>query len=576
MFELGISRILKFVLIIETIFLLCNSVTISRDYQDTWILEGLEVPFTVFIVTYLFYFYTEKKVFWLIVFVLIFRFTVLAIPNLKYPWFQGWALDQHFHYRLSQDIYDQGYIRTGDLYTGTAFMHLSFVIYSIITRLKFIQSFKFFPILAWLVFPILTYVFTNRIRMHRSVQRYALLVSSIPAKPAISYIVIGTLFGPLLMFLILYHLIVCARVERLNLIIIIIYSFSLAYTHSFSSIAFIILLIVMFVIWEFLKHIRYIYPKHELFPKLTLTIIVFINSAWYLYISTAFVPSIKDLSTSFMKTMGIIEAPWLTGFFHARFFEIGFLDQLRVLLAIHGADLFLMLLTLIGISVIYNKIRMQGKSELMSLSLYITSLILFFIFGYILDIGMNWYDRTIRLFLIVTPIFAGISLQFIEAKMRNKLIPIFIVGLFLLFSTIEIYRCQPLIPSAKSLSKDLPDDEPLTYLNMVNTIYQRDMILYAEKFFPHGKNIASDVTTARQMYGLTSINFSQAHMKYYPLSKKKTRLKFDYFLIHLPGKSGGFEDPVETRTTNVILSTIYNSRYNIIYTNSESYILSTR
>ena len=146
MSRLSRSHILKIALFIVIIVLLGNAVAISRDYQDSWILEGLEIPFAVFMITYLIYFSAEKKIFWLIAFALIIRFTVLSLPNLKYQWFQGLAIDQHRQYMLTQYCYDQGHIRTGDLYSGTPSMHLSFCIYSIITGLKIIYSIKYFPI----------------------------------------------------------------------------------------------------------------------------------------------------------------------------------------------------------------------------------------------------------------------------------------------------------------------------------------------------------------------------------------------------------------------------------------------
>ena len=36
----------------------------NRDYQDSWILEGLEIPFVLFVVTFVFAFYLEKSILW--------------------------------------------------------------------------------------------------------------------------------------------------------------------------------------------------------------------------------------------------------------------------------------------------------------------------------------------------------------------------------------------------------------------------------------------------------------------------------------------------------------------------------
>jgi hypothetical protein len=48
---------------------------------------------------------------------------------------------------------------------------------------------------------------------------------------------------------------------------------------------------------------------------------------------------------------------------------------------------------------------------------------------------------------------------------------------------------------------------------------------------------------------------------------------YDYFLIHLPGRSGGFQEQAEIRTRSLILEVLSNSSHNLIYTNGESFVL---
>ena len=73
------SSVLKLALIIEMIDPLSAAAAISRGNQDSWILEGLEVPFAVIMVTYLVYSSAERNPTWLIAFALIIRFTVLSL-----------------------------------------------------------------------------------------------------------------------------------------------------------------------------------------------------------------------------------------------------------------------------------------------------------------------------------------------------------------------------------------------------------------------------------------------------------------------------------------------------------------
>jgi len=55
------SSLLKSVLLIEIIILLGNAVAILRDYEDSWILEGLEIPFMLFVATFALAFFSEKS-----------------------------------------------------------------------------------------------------------------------------------------------------------------------------------------------------------------------------------------------------------------------------------------------------------------------------------------------------------------------------------------------------------------------------------------------------------------------------------------------------------------------------------
>jgi hypothetical protein len=96
------------------------------------------------------------------------------------------------------------------------------------------------------------------------------------------------------------------------------------------------------------------------------------------------------------------------------------------------------------------------------------------------------------------------------------------------------------------------------------------MIRFA-RYHVTGK-IASDRITENQIAGLTEFNFSTAHLiHYYPLDSDQPREQYDYFLIHLPGASGGFEERAEMRTADNITGSIYDS--GIVYTDGESFVL---
>jgi hypothetical protein len=568
------------------VLLLCNAIIVSRDYRDTWILEGVEVTFAALMITYLAYFMVEKKFTWLLFFAIIVRFTILLVPSLKYPWYYGSALDQHRAYRFTQDIFDQGVI--GDVYAGTyagtPLMHLSFAIYSMMTGLNVVTSFKLYPLIPWTLFPVFTYLVINQIvPKNDRVKKYALLVASIPLKSALSFVVIGTLFAPLMIYIILYVLTQTYRLKyRRNIVLLILFSLSLAGTHTFSAITFSLLLGVLYFLWYFFKHFGFKKLMPVGVPSALFLIVIFISVTWYSFYSTARDMSLNALLSFMGSALGLIENPWEGGglgggFIVARFFEIGFLSQIQVIIVSHAVDVVLIVTTMIGFWVVISrtrKDRMERTPELSLQFLYVVTLFLFLVFGLVMSIGFNWYDRILRLFLVSAPIFTAIGLQYSRARTRQVL-PLLVIGLFLVATTIQVYRCQPLIPPASSYDTELPDDEPLTDRHGVNTIYQREMITFAAQNLPSGTRFASDAATSRMIIGLTDRTFRRGYVYWYPLSGEEPRnpraRDYDVFLIHLPGKSGALIDSAETRTTTLILSTITHS--NIIYTNGESYIL---
>ena len=582
---MDISRILKLILIVELIVLLGNAVAISRDYQDSWILEGLEIPFVAFMITYAAYVFIENKISWLIAFTLMVRSVIALLPNLKYDWFLGTAIDQNSHYRLVLDIYNGGHVPEpipGVMYAGTPNMHLFFATYSIVTNVPVLYTFKYLPVLSWLVYPLIIYLIMRKslpIKKNPSILKYAVFISAIPVRATRSYIVVGTLFGVLLAFLVITQFVnVLQTNSRKYLIIALVCSFALVGTHSYSS----IMLMIGFLITYLAYNINYIKNKFKIFEARALnitsiTFLIVLNALWLSYVATdLFTGSFANIITTYMNAiMGVNVTGFPTTGIRSRFFELNFLDKLRIIFLNYGGDIGLLFLMLIGILILVKKFR--SSKSLTFLSFYIVSLWLFNIVQITLagaQAGLFEFDRILAHTLLMSPIFFGISLYYIQKRTRNSKLIMFIILLLMMLATVELYRCQPLVPPASAIG--FPSNEPIVYVNSVNSVYQRFMINYAERYCGEGMLIASDAVTKNQIIGLTSSNFSSSHLIWYNpfsrlLDESIPKMEYDYFLIHLPGKSGAFYEKVEIRTKNLILEAINNS--NILYTNSESYIL---
>ncbi|MFX0204263.1 MAG: hypothetical protein ACFFCW_49835 [Candidatus Hodarchaeota archaeon] len=568
-------RIMRLVLFVELVVLLGSAVAISRDYQDSWILEGLEVPFAVFIVTYIGYFMIEKRLNWLISFALIAHTTLILIPNLKYIWFHGVAIDQHLQYKLASATLNEGHIIPGTLYSDTPFLALSFVIYSATSGLPILQSMKYFPLILWFTYPIWIYVILRKFGANFTLLKYALLASSFPVKPEMSYIVRGTIFGAFFVFLILVQLAKSAiNRNRSDWVLIVIFTFVLVGGHSFSSITLPVALLIVTLLSFILGRFSHDFNLAKVKPLfLSVMAIIVASVAWLsLLAQRMFLGSINFFIPYINKLLNVPTSGLPGTFIASRFFKIDFVKQLNTSLVFNGGDFLLLLFTLVGVLITIRVSRLRKKQGLLLLSFYFIALMTLLFFGLVLNLGFHWGNRIFRLASIITPIFSGIFLYYVQTKLHTKAVSILIIGLLVILATLQLYRCQPLIPAASELGKQLPSDEPLVYVTKVNTAYQRYMINHAERYLPDGTTIAADKVTGNQLYGLVSMSFWQDHKILY-LLKWPERVPPDYFLLHLPGIAGGFLEPAENRTRSLILSIIYDSSYNIVYSNAESYIL---
>jgi hypothetical protein len=253
--------------------------------------------------------------------------------------------------------------------------------------------------------------------------------------------------------------------------------------------------------------------------------------------------------------------------------RIDFIEGLKVVLVWYGATLLVVFLVVVGLLLVAKKFRKQTKS-LIFLFLYIIAISLFLISGLALGVASGWSERITTQLVVLSPIFCGISLSHINKKAPK--IAAFIIAILIALATIEFYGYQPLVPSASVINNELPADVPIGYRVNVNSIYQKNMIDYAEKHLSQNQDasIACDRVTSFQIVGLTDWNFSTRYLTwYYPLETTMAETEYQYLLIHLPGKSGRFYEQAEARTPSLVLETVRNS--SIIYNNGESFILVT-
>jgi hypothetical protein len=552
----------KVILILTIVVLLGSAASLRRDYQDSWILEGLEIPFVLFVVTFALTYFLEKRELGLVTLAVVGRTIFMLIPNLKYVWFQGVYTDQQQQYALANYVVNQGHISTigNPDYTSTPLLHLLLSIFSIVPGVPLAQALKYLPVVFSLIYPLLTYLIIKKLTFleRTPVLKLALFISSIPFTFE-QFVIMGTSFGIFLAFLILFCLLtIFEKKDRRYWLITLLFLFDLVAGHSISSIIMMLLVSGVLIV----QKIGFLKSKMSFNLSVALTFVSFCI-AWLVFQAPATLNVVVRLIVNAIRGG---QAP-TTDVIPPTFFSLANANvfaAVETFLVYYGADIFLLCMSALGmVFLLAKRNRLNGVAKFLLLFGGLDfGLILV---GVFLGLGPT---RALTFQRLLFPIFSGISIYYLSKKKPWMRTIMFV--LLISLSTVEFFACQPLVAPANIVYKELPASVPLGYVNQVNTIYQRQVAVFAIST-AEGR-IACDEHTRNLLIGLGGYNFSTVHLaNYYPLDKSKPIQEYELFVIHMPGKSGTLGEQAKIRSPSLILDAVYDS--SIVYTNGESYIL---
>jgi len=570
---------------------LCVIVTISffstillnqRGYQDAWILDGIVIPTAIFVFFFLVVktFVQENKN--VVILAASFLVALNLVAGLKYQLFYG-TFDSPPHFRFTSELVSLGHIPETELYSrsyvGNPGMHIFMGSLSIISGISINDIFRFIIPAMCGVVPFIIYFITNDI-LDETIQRYVIIASSFPIVQ--SYIIYGTslALSPyiLLIAVFLRHAFV-KKNEKEFYTISIVLSFSLIISHAVTSLFVGLLLIGTTVIFKSLELMRNKFlgrfsVSSYIGPSLLYVVLLM---TWWMNISTF---NLNTLA-GYMKAL-FVGGPMSTPI-PIRFFEVPFLPQLQVLAVFHSRDAIIAMLSLFGLFVFLRKLRrnqLSDKTEGFYLRLIVLLGVftLFLFFQFVSGFGTIQYTRFVAYAMPLCTALVGLTLWRINRFLSSVSTKItirnlaFASFLFVLVSSclIQFYPCQPLVPRANVLSKNLPENEYLIDLGSVNTFYQKEMISFAERHSSSGR-IASDIVTRYQIYGFSNHSFFSRHIWYSPLYPDQ-KLEWDLFLLHTT-KACRFTEKVEYRTEKRI-ENLRLEAGNMVYDNGESFIIS--
>jgi hypothetical protein len=560
----------KILLAVAIIVLIGTAYSMNRDYQDTWILEGLEIPFVLFVLTFTFAFYLEKSILRRVVLAVLGRTVFTLIPAVKYAWFLGPYIDQNVQQALANHVVINGHIMIALspslYYSYSPLEHLSFAIFSLVLNIPIVSSMKYLPVFWSMLFPLLIYIIVKNMDFPATstLLGYALFISAVPIT-MIQYVVTGTLFGSLFFLFILMTLVLInIKTNRYFWLILVFSVIALVAAHSISSIVFTALLILLL----FLKRFSRLGISSFLSITKVLTIVL-ITCAWLMFQAGATLQTLVNIITVQVPTAttpGSEQIPVGS----LKLLLISPLSTLGSIVVLYGADILFLFMTVASLLLM---LRMRKKLNHISKFLAILCLVVLILMpvGVILQAGFPRLLNVAEFMLF--PIFSSIFVFSILSKNTRirKLIVGIVLFLILFLATLQFYECQPLMAPANVVHKELPPNIYSSYIGLVNSIYNRQMILFAERYVPGRIATVDPITT--QIIGLTYANFSLNVVSYDPLDASLPKPQYDYFLINMPGPAGDYAGTSDLSLNDPTTMSNYILNQTIIYTNGESYVL---
>ena len=572
-----------YIIVIMSFF---SIVVLNRKSYDVWILDGIVVPTAMFIFFSLVaetFVQGNKK---LTILVAFFLAAISLVPGLKYQFFYG-CFDTPGHYRFTEVIVSSGNVPKTEFYSksygGTPGMHILLGCISIVSGISVNDIFKFvFPVVLSII-PFIIYFITKDL-LSDTIQKYTIMASSLPIIPA--YIVWGTNLGMvpyLFLIAIFMRLIFSKRYQRENWLLFAILGFGLIISHAVTSLFVAFLLLGTPLILKILEMTRESARMSSLgrFPASTSlappSLYVVLLATWWTNVSIFDFEALAGYVRTLFTSGNMIPT------IPMRFYQIPLLAQLQVLTVFHLGDFVMVVLSLFGLFIFLKKSRRKEFSnETQATYLFLIVLlgivVLFLSFQFASRFGMFSYSRFIDYAIPLCSPLAGLTLWRVNRFLRSPKIKIrnfaFASFLFVLVSCclIQFFRCQPLVPRASVLSIDLPENEYTVDIRMMNTIYQIEMISFAERHSSKGR-IASDFITRDQMWGFSGPSFFSRHIWHSPLIPNPDKnLEWDLLLLHTV-EGGVLSEKAEYRTRERIENIRLEAGI-LIYDNGESFILS--
>ncbi len=543
-------RYLLLLYVLAAIALAFSAASSQIDYQDQWILEGVTIPVIAYVLVFSLLVVKIKDNRLVSVISSSFLVMLNAIPNLKYQLFTG-TFDSAAHYGFINRLLNTGHVPTtgfySDVYSQFPGMHIFVGTLSLVSGISTNTSIKVITSIIPGLFPLFVYFATNNI-LDTYFQRWTLIASSIPVVTQY-YVLSGNTFG-----FIFYFAFFCVLFRKLFTQInhfaystlLLILGYGLLFSHVVTMF-FLLFGVTMLVLLRQYHRLRK--KDSENHGDFILAILVILATSFSV-LQTFKAPFIFDTLIGIIARIFLGEPTVST--IPLRFFELPLWAELNFLIVLHIKDAIVTLLSVIGLLVIFKKVRAKPKGLLnwfyLPLTLILLAVSSVLVFQLATGFGDIEYDRAINYALMFSPFFVGPALWNLNRVLRKNTIRLMVTALVIFLSIsislVQVFSYQPMVPTANVLSRNLPSSEYVLDLRLVNSVPKVELISFADRFAPRDVSITSDIVTRWQIYGFATRSFNQS----YSIVQPDRPLVWNMALICYEGDAGPIIEQAEYRT----------------------------
>src|SRR5271157_605309 len=515
----------------------------QRAYQDSWLLEGLVFQTLLLSVTYLLYYILEKDIEHIAIASCVYLFCLHAISGLKYVYPYGTAIDQGFHLANLNSLIHQGFLETGTVYSDQPGLYILLLAIRSFFPVPSATLVKFALETLYSLMPLVVLVTARYLSLPNRIIRLVPLCCVLSFNPYF-LIIEGTSIGAFLLGLIVLTILVresgSNQTKLYWTIQLILLIFILVLSHSISTLIIVPLLLSTSLVYLiiFLMTQRGSTSKGRglsIFWPCMIGIVFAV--IWWGYKSQML---LSVLIKNAADLIGTLENPILTPI-PAKFYSLSIFDQIIVIILYHANFLVIILLAFMGLTywrhlAITNRWMKKGYQLLLIMNIILLSVIGSLL---VLQISQVQYFRFISYIAAVSPIIMAFGLWILYDRLKNRLVFSVSLLILLLFSLVQVFPYQPVVPKSSIIETQLGIHEPIVYYDGAMSAYQFALFNFSKQYWPAQEIVGADIVTyneAERYWGINGIketNLEKA-LSTEPIFDGKWKM----FLTHRPGIAG--------------------------------------